>query len=406
VPDESERSYRALAAVPHLMRMVLGMVAARFAEHMTALALVLFTLQRFEDAALTGLVTFVAILPGLLVSPLAGALLDRHGRTPLIVLDLVIAAASLWLVAILTMVDALPAWLLVTIVGVNSLTGPLSRTGFRSLFPVIVPAHLWERANAIDSNSHLLASVAGPPLAGALLELASAPVALGAIGTMFAVAAITLRRVPEPHMEIASSGRLVRDAWDGLVYTVRNRTLLGLGISMSMLNVACGIIVIVVPLLVLERFNGSDTTVGLLFAAQGAAGGVAALSFGRMKTAGRERGMLALSALLFAMTLGLLAIPSLVAVAVALALLGFLDGPMDVALFTLRQRRTSTAWIGRAFAVSMSVNFLGYPIGSMIAGALGPRHIETSVVVAIVAAVAAAVLTWLLLPRSGTAEAR
>jgi hypothetical protein len=37
---------------------------------------------------------------------------------------------------------------------------------------------------------------------------------------------------------------------------------------------------------------------------------------------------------------------------------------MDIALFTMRQRRTDPAWIGRAFAVSMALNFVGFPIGA------------------------------------------
>src|SRR3712207_1341888 len=103
------------------------MLASRVAEGMTAIALVLFTLQRFGDPALAGIVTFVSIAPGLLVSPLVGALLDRHGRTRLIVLDLSLAASAMWLLAILAVADALPAWLLVVIVAISSLTGPLSR---------------------------------------------------------------------------------------------------------------------------------------------------------------------------------------------------------------------------------------------------------------------------------------
>ena len=53
-----------------------------------------------------------------------------------------------------------------------------------------------------------------------------------------------------------------------------------------------------------------------------------------------------------------------------MAIQGFLNGPMDVALFTLRQRRTDPAWMGRAFAVSMALNFVGYPFGAAIGGAL------------------------------------
>jgi predicted MFS family arabinose efflux permease len=87
-------------------------------------------------------------------------------------------------------------------------------------------------------------------------------------------------------------------------------------------------------------------------------------------------------------------------VAVAMLVLGVATGPFDVTLFTVRQRRTDPAWMGRAFAVSMSLNFIGFPIGSAIGGALVPISLEAALAVAIVANVTAALLAQRL-PREG-----
>src|SRR5438046_7615843 len=122
--------------MPDLARALAGMQTARIAQAMVGLALVLFTLGHYHSPELAGLVTFAGIAPGLVVSPIAGALLDRHGRTRLITLDLVIGAASLALIGGLGLVDLLPAWLLVVIAGAASLTGPLSNTGLRTMFPL------------------------------------------------------------------------------------------------------------------------------------------------------------------------------------------------------------------------------------------------------------------------------
>ena len=53
-----------------------------------------------------------------------------------------------------------------------------------------------------------------------------------------------------------------------------------------------------------------------------------------------------------------------------MAISGLANGPLDIALFTLRQRRTDPAWMGRAFTVSMNLNFSGFPIGAAVAGVL------------------------------------
>src|SRR5207244_4966207 len=82
-----------------------------------------------------------------------------------------------------------------------------------------------------------------------------------------------------------------------------------------------------------------------------------------------------------------------------LALGGALNGPMDIGLFTIRQRRTDPAWMGRAFAVSMGFNFIGYPIGTTIAGALATVSIEASIVVGAIACLVAGLAAALLIPR-------
>jgi hypothetical protein len=51
-------------------------------------------------------------------------------------------------------------------------------------------------------------------------------------------------------------------------------------------------------------------------------------------------------------------------------------------MFSLRQRATEPRWFGRAFAVSMNLNFSGFPIGSAIAGQLITHSILITFLVA------------------------
>ena len=106
---------------------------------MFGVAIVLFTLDRFDSPALAGIVTFASVGPGLIVSPIAGALLDRHGRARLIVIDQLVGAASLILIAGLALGDALTPVILILVTAVAGLTAPLSSVGLRTLFPLLVP---------------------------------------------------------------------------------------------------------------------------------------------------------------------------------------------------------------------------------------------------------------------------
>ena len=402
---DQERSYRALLRVPGFPRVVASSLLTRTAGQMGAIALVLFALGRYHSPTLAGWVIFLSIFPGTLVSPIAGALLDRHGRRRLIILDYVLACAAFLLIGGLGLLDRLPAPLLLLIAGLQALTAPLSTTGVRTLFPILVPRPLWERANAVDSNLYVVASIFGPALAGALVALGGGALAIMVTGAMSGLAALVLLALHDPETNTATTGRLLRDAWLGLVYVLRNPTLRGLAISISVGNLGNGMVFVALPVLVLSHFHQGPATVGLLFTVMGVAGFFAVTLFGRMRTEGRERQMLGWPQFGFAAALVLIVLaPNLVWVVVALFAMGVLVAPLDIALFTLRQRRTDPAWLGRAFAVSMSLNFSGIPIGSALAGPLLGWSIAGTFLVAAVLVAVSGVIPLVAIPATGDYE--
>ncbi len=407
----TDRSYRTLFRVPTLGRVILSMQIARTAQSMLGVAIVLFTLAAYDSPGLAGIVTFATIFPGLLLSPIAGALLDRHGRVRLIVVDYAVALVSLVLIGGLALADLLPAWLLVVIALVSSVTGIFSHTGLRSLFPILVPRHLWERVNAVDSNGYVVATILGPPLAAGLVATVGGPATILCIAVAFGVAGVVMVRVPEPHVETAATGRLLADAWQGLVYWWRNPTLRGLGFSLSITNLASGMTTIVIPLAVVRALGAGEAVVGLIFAVAGVAGMASVLAFGRVDTRGREWRMIVVPLFLSAGAVALI-LPAVgagglqVGLGAGLAFLaahsvaiGLLQGPLDIALFTVRQRRTDPAWMGRAFAVSMAVNFMGFPIGAAAAGAIAAVSLPAAVGLGVVACLVGGVLAAVTIPR-------
>jgi MFS family permease len=393
-------SYRALLRVPSIGRILFGMALSRIGVSMLGVAIVLFSLDRFGSPALAGIVTFASVAPGMLLSPIAGALLDRHGRTRLIIADQLVGAASLVLIAGLALAGSLTPPVLVAIVAVTSLTAPLSNVGLRTLFPIIVPRRLWERVNALDSNGYVLATLVGPPVAGVLVEIAGGPAALTLIAVLYGLSAIVFLGIADPPGDVATSGRLLHDAWQGLRYTLGHPTLRALGITISILNLGWGIVTIVVPVLVIQDMGLGESIVGLVFAVSGVTGGIGALVVGRWRTQGRERALLVWP--IAGMTLAAAAVmvsPTLPVLFAVMAIQGLLNGPLDVSLFTLRQRRTDPAWMGRAFAVSMALNFSGYPVGAALGGALLAMGPTVALGAATAATAASALAGWWLLPR-------
>ncbi|MDQ2960176.1 MAG: MFS transporter [Candidatus Dormibacteraeota bacterium] len=394
-PSGASPTYGALFATPGFKRLSAATVVARTGSAMLAVILVLFTLQRFHSAPLAGLVVFLSIVPGIAVSPIAGALLDRHRRMFLITSDYALAALSLVAITVLDATGHLPAVALLCIVGVGALTNPLSNSGTRSIFPVIVPRRLWERANAVDSAAYVVASIAGPALGGVLVTVAGPRVALLVAAAFYVAGLAALVGMADPYVERAPTGPLLRDALAGLAYTVHNRALRGLALTTSLSNVGYGVIDVAMPVLLLAHFHTSAATVGAMWAVMGGAGLVATVVTGRLNSEHRERwfvvvgcagSAIALACLLVAGTAG----GGVALVAVAMAAWGIGSGPFDIGLFSLRQRATAPAWMGRAFAVSMSLNFVGMPIGSAITGPIVDRSIAVAFAIGLGAQLAAA----------------
>ena len=378
--------------------LVLSQLLGRVAGQMLRVSLVLFVLSRYHSPQLAGLATFLLLFPGLLVAPVAGVLLDRHGRTRLITIDYLVAAFALLAVAGLSARQALAPPVLLAICGVASITGPLSWAGLRSLFPALVPGHLWERANALDSSSDVLATVLGAPLGGVIVGIVGGEWALAASGVLFAVAGLAMLRVRDPAIK-ARGGALLGEAWSGLVYVLRSRSLVGLALTFITFGAGWGCLVIAIPVLVLGRLHQGPAAVGYVWGLIGAATLISTLVVGRLKTLGRERQLMAVSLLAMAIAVSFLPFASsIVAVALALAVAGLVETPFDIAFLTLRQRRTDPAKFGRMFAVSMALNQLGGPIGSAVAGPLIAWSLTGALWVAVGLMAAGAALPMLVIP--------
>ena len=370
---------------------------------MLALSLVLFVLARYHSPQLAGAATFLLLFPGLLVAPIAGALLDRHGRTRLIAIDYGVAAVAMFSVAALSASHLLRPAALLAICGVASITGPLSWAGLRSMFPAIVPGHLWERANALDTSSDVLATVIGAPMGGLLVALAGPEWALAVSAALFVIAGAAMLRVRDPASKDRATS-ILAEAWTGLAYVVSDRSLVGLALTFITFGAAWGCVVIAMPVLVLERLHGGPAVVGYIWGAVGLAGFFATFVAGRIDTRGRERSLMAASILAMAVALAFLpGASSVIVVAAALIAVGLVEAPFDIAFLTLRQRRTHPARFGRMFAVSMALNQLGGPVGSALAGPLIAWSLSGALWVAVGLVAAAALVPLVAIPAKAEA---
>ncbi len=381
--DIEDTSYRALLKVHGFTQLLASTLASRIATQMFSVLLVLFVLETHHSASLSGVVVVCSQVPGIIVSPIAGALLDRGSRVALMRFDYLIGSMCITTIGVLSLLHSLPTFALLAVVSVASITGPLSRVGGRSLYPVLAPKPLWDRTNAADSGSAVIATVLGPGIAGVAVALVGPRVALLLPAIVMLVAALLLIGFVVPDVRSGATASVFSDARAAIGYVWRNRVLRMLAGTMTVFNACGGILTVAIPFIVLRELHGGSATVGLLFAIMGSGGFLAGLLTGRFGTENREKHVLAISCVTTAAAFVLLAFDRHEAVLVTLiAVIGIANGPLSVAMFSLRQRATDPLWFGRAFAVSMNLNFVGSPIGSAVAGALLTHSVPLTLVVA------------------------
>jgi MFS family permease len=405
-------SYRQLLRLDGMPELMLAACLLRLAGRIFTLAIVLYVLARFDSPVLAGWVAFASLAPGLIVSPLAGAMLDRLGAAKAIVIDMAVSALLILALALVDIAAVMTEPLLLGLVALYSFTSPLGTAGVRVLIPRLVPPHALDRANALDTSSYALISVAGPAIAGVLFGFAGAQATLLAVALLYMAGTASLvplvRRTSGSGAAVVP-GPLILSALQGVMYVVRSTSLRGLAISYSLFQVSWGILIVVVPVVVLGELGAgatADSVVGGLWAVSGLAGGVGAVYAAHLSTDGRERQFIAIGALATAVALyPLCASFGLIGLAAGLILVGFLEGPVDVGVLSLRQRRTDPAWLGRVLAVSMSFNMSGQPLGSAIGGIVVMHSPSLAFAIAALASVAAAVAAYLLVPASPEREA-
>jgi MFS family permease len=208
-------------------------------------------------------------LPGVLLGPVVGTIIDRIGpKATLVVAKLVGVVASLALLA------ADDFRTLAALSLVHGVAGALTVPALQSLPPRIVPDHELARTNALVSLADELAIVAGPVLGA---------VAIGAFGFRgaFVIDALTYALgvvvLPLVHVrpatpveggaDVARPG--VRDALAGLRLVARTPTLRHLVIGSSTVHLLYGAALIAEPLYVRDVLGHEETTFAALQAVFG-----------------------------------------------------------------------------------------------------------------------------------------
>ena len=227
-------------------------------------ALVWWITQKTGSATILATVSLVALLPQIVLGPFVGALIDRWNRRMiLIVADSSIALATAVLMVLFAM-GKVEVWHIYAISLIRSLGGAFHHPAMSSSTSLMVPdRHLARVAGA----NQLLQGVVGifaPPLGALLISVFKTEHVLAIdIGTaLLAVLPLLFISIPQPPRQVEqASGRAEKTSyWQdlraGLAYVGKWKGLLGLIILAMVLNFMLSPSSSLLPLLIMEEFNG------------------------------------------------------------------------------------------------------------------------------------------------------
>jgi DHA3 family macrolide efflux protein-like MFS transporter len=349
----------------------LSLIGSRVAQF----ALVWWLTDMTGSATVLASASMVALVPEILLGPIAGVYVDRWDRRiVMLAADGLIALASLWL-AYLFWADMMRIWHITVIMLVRALGGSFHWPAMQASTSLMVPKKHLTRIAGLNQTMNGVLGVAGPPLGALLLGLLPPQrVMLTDVGTaLLAIVPLLFVRVPQPTR--SESGGSVSSIWsdirDGLVY-IRDWpglvTLIGLAL---VVKVALTPAFSLLPLLVRDVFSGNAARLSLVESVAGIGillGGLVLSVWGgfRRKIYTVMMGMTALGVGFVVLSL---TPPALFWMALAsLFVVGFMIPLIDGPIMAILQGTVAPEVQGRVLMMVGSLLSLTSPVGLAVAG--------------------------------------
>ncbi len=357
-----------------------GQAASLFGSQLVQFALVWWLTQTTGSATVLAGATLVALLPQILVAPVAGALADRWNRRWVMVFaDGGIALATLGL-ALLFASGVAQVWHVYLALLVRSTGGAFHWPAMQSSTAMMVPERHLARIGGLNQSLYGLCSIAAPPL-GAIL-LSALPMygilAIDVATALFAILPLLGFEIPVLRRDPAEAAKssVLADLRTGFRFVAAWRPLLVIIVAAAVINLFANPAVSLLPLLVTSHFGGGALQLAQLESVFGVGmvvGGVLLGVWGGFK----RRMVTAMLALLlqgigFA-AVGLLPAAGLGAATVAMALIGFTNPICNGALFAAIQARVPHGMQGRVLSLLSSGAAAASPLGLLAAGPLADR---------------------------------
>lgn len=361
----------------------IGQVVSLLGTAMTNFGLTIWAYEETGQATTLALIVFFFGLPMVVLSPVAGVIVDRSNRRLMMMVSDLAAGLTTIVQLVLFATGNLEIWHLFVTAFVAGTFQTFQWPAFSAAITMMLPKEQYGRANGMLELANSASGIFAPLLAGALLAV------IGLTGIFvidiftfaFAIGALLFVQIPQPeHSEAGrkGAGNIWTESSYGFRYIFRRPSLLGLQLVFTVGNFFSTLGIVLLPALILARTGNNELVLGSVQSA-GAVGGVvggltmSAWGGARRKIHGVLGGWI-LASLFGDMLMGLG--QSLPVWLVASFCFAFFAPIVNASNQSIWQAKVEPDVQGRVFSVRRLIAWLVMPLATLLAGPLADQVFE------------------------------
>ncbi len=360
-----------------------GQLISLLGGGMTSFAITIWAWQETGQATALALVGFFTFAPTVLLSPIAGALVDRLNRKLVMMLSDLGSSLAALVLLLLYLSGNLHLWHLYVLGAWAGAFNAFQFPAYSAAISSMLPKSQYARANGMLSLAESSAGIAAPVLAGILLSFLGIAwiLVIDLITFSIAIVTLVLVHIPQPSISqegLASRGNLWQESLYGFRYILARRPLLYLQLIFTGINFTATFGMIILAPMILAKTANSEIILGSVQSALGVggvAGGLLMSLWGgpRRRIHGVLIGMIG-NGLLGAALLGLGQTVAIWLVAAFFS--SFFIPILNGANQAIWQAKVAPDVQGRVFATRRLIAQITAPLAMLVAGPLADRVFE------------------------------
>jgi MFS family permease len=358
---------------PPFRRFWIGAALSNIGTWMETVALGYYVADQTRLAVWSAVIAAAGFVPIAVIGPIGGALADRRSRKVILLVTMSAQALVATAITVLVAVDSAGPAVIALLTLLSGCAAAIGFPSYQASFRHLVPPEDLPAAIGLSSAQWNLGRILGPVAAAVAIGIGGISWALAINSLSFLAVIVAVASVHLPRPPRGAAHEPFRRAILGGWHHVRAEAGLRATFTIMCLNTFLAApFIALIPAMAVKVLDGNEATTGVLVTAQGVGAVVAGAVIGGLVarygvrvTMVRAVGLLAPSLAVYGLA------PTVVTMAMALAVLGFLYMLALSTFTTVAQQRSPDELTGRVLAVNNAVLGALYPVGALLQGRLG-----------------------------------